>query len=115
MTGGAYPNDDVTQTPPSNITIDLGTQDSSNNGLYKSVTVTVPDTYRTCIQQPYGGTDANGKPTCIFQGEAVAGNPSGKYAVFVTVNDLGLQSYADTAVGGHFTPYGAMDFFLYQQ
>uniref|UniRef100_A0A372IJY6 Lipoprotein n=1 Tax=Paracidobacterium acidisoli TaxID=2303751 RepID=A0A372IJY6_9BACT len=115
ITGGAYPNDDVTQTPAANITIDLGTQDSANNGLYKSVTVTVPDTYKACIQQPYGGTDANGNPTCIFKGEAVVGNPGGKYAIFVTVNDLSLQNYPDPRTGGHVTPYGAMDFFLYQQ
>jgi hypothetical protein len=115
MIGGAYPNDDVTQTPAANITIDLGAQDSANNGLYKSVTVTVPDTYKACIQQPYGSTDAKGNPTCIFKGEAVAGNPGGKYAVFVTVNDVSLQTYPSPGTAGSVTPYGAMDFFLYQQ
>jgi hypothetical protein len=115
MIGGAYPNDDVTQTPAGNITIDLGAQDSQNNGLYKSVTVTIPDTYKACIQQSYGGTDANGNPTCIFTGEAVVGNPGGKYAIFVTVNDLSLQTYPSPGTGGSITPYAAMDFFLYQQ
>uniref|UniRef100_A0A372IJX3 Uncharacterized protein n=1 Tax=Paracidobacterium acidisoli TaxID=2303751 RepID=A0A372IJX3_9BACT len=115
ITGGAYPSDDVTQTPAANITIDLGTQDSANNGLYKSVTVTVPDTSKACVQRSYGGTDANGNPTCIFKGEAVVGNPGGKYAIFVTVNDLSLQSYPSPDNGGSITPYAAMDFFLYQQ
>jgi hypothetical protein len=116
MTGGGYANDDVTQIPATNITIDLGAQDGQNNGLYKSVTVTVPDTYKECIQQSYGGKDANGNPTCIYQGEAVVGNPGGKYAIFVTVNDLGVQSQAPIqGLTGNTTTYGAMDFFLYQQ
>jgi hypothetical protein len=114
MNGGAYPNDEITQNPAANITIDLGVQDSANNGLYKSVTVTVPDTYKACIQQPYGGTDANGNPTCIFQGEAVVGNPNGKYAIFVTVNDVSLQNRTNS-IAQHLTKYAAMDFFLYQQ
>ncbi|WP_263358128.1 hypothetical protein [Acidicapsa ligni] len=108
MTGGAFPNDDVTQTPPSNITIDLGQQDSSNNGLYKNVTVTVPDTYVACVSLPFGGTDANGNPTCTFHGVAVAGNPNGKFVLFVTVNDVSLTI-------SHYAADAALEFFLYQQ
>jgi hypothetical protein len=108
LTGGAYPNDDITQTPASDVTIDLGTQDSSNNGLYKSVTVTVPDTYKGCMKQSYGGTDAGGNPTCIFTGVAVAGNPNSKFVLFVTVNDLSEQNRG-------LNPHAALNFFLYQQ
>jgi hypothetical protein len=108
MTGGVYPNDDVTQTPPSNITINLGQQDSQNNGLYKSVTVTIPDQAGACIARPYGSKDANGNPTCVFPGAAVVGNPGGKYALFVTANDERPLTfgYAGTT---------AIEFFLYQQ
>jgi len=108
LTGGAYPNDDLTETPGSEVTIDLGTQDSSNNGLYKSVTVTVPDLYKGCVKQSYGGTDAGGNPTCIFSGFAVAGNPNGKFVLFVTVNDLSEQNRG-------LNPHAALNFFLYQQ
>lgn len=107
MTGGVYPNDDASQTPPSNITIDLGQQDSQNNGLYKSVTVTIPDTTGACISRSDGGKDANGNPTCIFPGVAVVGNPGGKYAVLVTANDLRAAIFSYT-----FSP---IQFFLYQQ
>jgi len=108
LTGGAYANDDLTQTPATNVTIDLGKQDSSSNGLFKSVTVTVPDLYKGCVKLPYGGTDANGNPTCIFPGVAVAGNPNGKFVLFVTVNDLSEQNRG-------LNPNAALNFFLYQQ
>ncbi len=108
MTGGGYANDDVTQTPATNISIDLGQQDSSNNGLYKNVTVIVPDTYQGCINEPFGGTDANGNPTCTFSGVAVAGNVAGKFVLFVSVNDL-------SQVISHYSPYATLQFFLYQQ
>jgi hypothetical protein len=108
MTGGVYPNDDATKTAPSNITIDLGQQDSKNNGLFKSVTVTIPDLVGACISRPYGSKDANGNPTCVFPGVAVVGNPNNKYAVFVTADDKRGASFnyaGDTAI----------EFFLYQQ
>ncbi|HVJ07195.1 MAG TPA: hypothetical protein VM554_02320 [Acidisarcina sp.] len=108
MTGGAFPKDDVTQAAPSNITIDLGQQDSQSNGLYKNVTVTVPDVYGGCIGAPFGGVDAKGNPTCTFPGEAVIGNPGGKFAIFITVNDL-------SQAVSHYTADAALDFFLYQQ
>lgn len=108
ITGGVYPDDDVTQTPPGNITIDLGTQDSKNNGLFKSVTVTIPDPTGSCIARPYGGNDANGNPTCVFPGVAVVGNPGGKFAVFVTADDQRAKTFAYAA-----DP--PIEFFLYQQ
>jgi hypothetical protein len=108
ITGGAYPNDDVAQTAPSNITLDLGQQDGTSNGLYKNVTVTVPDTFSACATTSFGGTDASGKPTCIFHGVAVAGDPNGKFVIFVTVNDVSLAI-------SHYTADAALEFFLYQQ
>jgi hypothetical protein len=108
MTGGGYANDDVTQTPATNITINLGQQDSANNGLYKSVTATVPDTFGGCLEQPFGGKDSSGNPTCTFAGVAVAGSVGGKFVIFVSVNDLSqaIRKYS---------PYASLQFFLYQQ
>lgn len=106
--GGLYPNDDVTQTPPSNISLDLGPEDSSTNGLYKSVTVTMPDTYSACVSQPYGGTDANGNPTCIAHGIAIAGTVEGKYVLYAAVLDHSL----DTRNAGG---YPVLEYLLYQQ
>lgn len=108
MIGGGYANDDVTQTPATNITLNLGQQDSANNGLYKNVNVTVPDIFGGCIDQTFGGKDANGNPTCNFPGVAVAGSVGGKFVIFVSVNDLS-QAVA------HLSPYATLHFFLYQQ
>lgn len=108
MRGGDFPNNDVTKTPNNDITIDLGAEDPQNNGLYTSVTVTVPDTYGSCLQQTYGGKDANGNPTCIFHGDAIVGNPNGKFVVFVTVQDV-------SEAARHATTQGALGFYLYQQ
>jgi hypothetical protein len=107
ITGGVYPDDDVTQTAPSNITIELGQQDSKNNGLFTAVTVTIPDPAGACVARPYGSKDANGNPTCVFPGVAVVGNPGGKYAVFVTADDKRSQTF------GYGTD-AALEYFLYQ-
>ncbi len=120
MTGGGYANDDVTQTPAANITMNLGQQDSANNGLYKNVTATVPDTFSECLGKPFGGTDSSGNPTCTFSGVAVAGNVAGKFVIFVSLNDLSQASYFYTFVGESSAPanlskYGTLQFFLYQQ
>jgi hypothetical protein len=108
LIGGAFPNDDITQIPATNISIDLGAQDPQNNGLYKSVTVTLPDSYAACSGQPYGGTDASGQPTCVFPGVAVVGTAEGKYAIFVVANDKSLATRG-------YTPLATFDLILYQQ
>jgi hypothetical protein len=105
-TGGLFPKDDPTQTPPANIAMDLGQQDSSTNGLYKSVTVTIPDTYNGCAGQSYGGTDANGNPTCILHGIAIAGQVEGKYVLYVSLADRSLETLN--------LPGAALEYFLYQ-
>jgi hypothetical protein len=107
MTGGGFANDDITKTPATNISIDLGQQDPQNNGLYKSVTVTVPDTSQGCIFQPYGGKDAQGNDTCILHGVAVVGNPEGKYALFITGQDQSLLATNFKRA--------VLEFFLYPQ
>jgi hypothetical protein len=108
-TGGLYPNDDVTQTPPAAITMDLGAQDSKTNGFYPSVTVTMPDVYGGCILQSYGGTDANGNPTCIAHGVAIAASIEGKYVLFVSLKDRSMETISSGLVGAD------LEYFLYQQ
>lgn len=91
MTGGVFPNDDVTGTPNSDTQIKLGAQDATLNGLYISVSITVPDPAQNCANFVLfslsgivsSSVDANGYPSCTFPGVAIAGNPNGKYAIFV--------------------------------
>jgi hypothetical protein len=91
MTGGVFPNDDVTGIPNSDIQIKLGAQDATLNGLYTSVSITVPDPAQNCANFVFfslsgivtSGVDAQGYPTCTFPGVAIAGNPDGNYAIFV--------------------------------
>jgi hypothetical protein len=112
MVGGIFPNDDVTQTPNADISINLGKQDSAINGLYSSATVTVLDPAQACtadlVNSPTDkvapGINADGFFTCTFPAIAVVGNPDGKYAIFLTT-----YNYTINTVG---TP---MQIYLYQQ
>jgi hypothetical protein len=89
MTGGIFPNDDVTGTPNSDIQINLGKEDGTLNGLYTSVSVTVLDPAQNCANfTDYSipvttGVNSQGYITCTFPGVAIAGNPDGNYAIFV--------------------------------
>jgi hypothetical protein len=91
LTGGVFPNDDVSGPPNSDTQIKLGAQDATLNGLYTSVSITVPDPAQNCANFVFfslngivtSGVDAQGYPTCTFPGVAIAGNPDGKYALFV--------------------------------
>jgi hypothetical protein len=106
MVGGTFPNGDPTQTPGTGISVNLGTQDPKNNGLYPSAAVTFPDPASRCVGTPYGGTSASGNPTCTFQAVAVAGNPGGKYVVYLTVMN---------PFGNNIAPVSTIQFLLYQQ
>ena len=91
LLGGDFPDDDVTQAPNSDMSINLGKQDTTYNGLYLNVSITVSDPGQNCANftgYPTGvtttsGINAQGYNTCTFSGIAVAGNPEGKYAIFV--------------------------------
>jgi hypothetical protein len=91
LTGGDFPNDDVTQNPNSDIIITLGKQDTTYDGLYLNVSVTLSDPAQNCANftgypsgvAPISGINAQGYNTCTFAGIAVAGNPEGRYAIFV--------------------------------
>jgi hypothetical protein len=90
ITGGAYPNDDVSQTPDADILVDLGKQSATYNGLYLTASITVLDPAQNCAnytgngESATSGIGANGYITCTFPGVAVAGNPEGKYALFIS-------------------------------
>jgi hypothetical protein len=91
MTGGIFPNDDVTGTPNSDLQISLGTQDETLSGLYTSASITVLDPAQNCANFVFfslsgivtTGLNGEGYITCTFPAVAVVGNPEGKYAVFV--------------------------------
>ena len=89
MTGGIFPNDDVTGPPNSDIEINLGKEDGTLNGLYTSVKITVLDPAQNCANfTDYAipatiGINPQGYITCTFPGVAIAGNPDGNYAIFV--------------------------------
>ena len=112
LTGGIFPNDAVTGTPNSDTQITLGKEDSTYNGLYTSVSVTVLDPAQNCANfngsgfsiPITSGVSGQGYITCTFPGIAVAGNPDGKYAIFVSTYNW-AASY-----GGQ-----PMEFFLFQQ
>jgi hypothetical protein len=109
ITGGGFPNDDATQQPRTDTTLDLGAQSTQTAGLFTSVTLTQPDTYGLCVNTPSGGKDSQGNPTCIFHGAAVAGQVGGKYVIFTNISD----PTARTASGA--TPLAAINLALYQQ
>jgi len=79
--GGDFPNDDPSTSPDGfgncDFAIDLGAQDSSNNGLYPHATVWVGAAYAA------NSTGA----TYPFSAVAIAGQLNGKYAIFLIGTD----------------------------
>ena len=75
--GGVFPNDDPAQPANQDVTLELGSQAASSNGLYPSATVTLSGV--------------------TFPGVAIAGTLEGKYVIFLiaedTVNGVPLAIY----------------------
>jgi hypothetical protein len=90
LTGGDFPNDDVTQSANSDMSIALGVQDATFNGLYEGVSITVLDPAQNCAnytgpgETATFGVNAQGYATCTFSGIAVVGNPESKYGIFIS-------------------------------
>ena len=87
--GGVFASDDPSAGQNNvDTTIELGAEDSGNNGLFSSATITIPDFTDTCNP---------GTGTCTLPAVAIAGNPEGKYALFLiaqdTVNNSPLTIY----------------------
>lgn len=82
--GGDYTNDDLSTSPDRlgkcDLAIDLGAQDSANNGLFPKATVWLGGSYEA---NPTGR-----KTTHPFPAVAIAGQLNGKNAIFV----LGVDS-----------------------
>jgi hypothetical protein len=116
MTGGTFPNDDVTQMPTSDIFINLGAENSTVNGLFPSASVTMLDPNQNCVTilalnpkvNVSPGQNPQGYPTCTFPAVAVVGNPEGKYAIFLDSFNYTANSIA-TQIGA------PMQIYLYQQ
>jgi hypothetical protein len=92
LVGGAFPNDDPTQPANTNITINLGPQNATNNGLFDGAMVTIPDPTSACTGPGVPGTDSQGNPTCALPAVAVSANPENKFAIFLIAQDLVNQS-----------------------
>ncbi len=94
ITGGTFPNNNLNNNPNSDIQINLGSEDATLNGLYTSATITVLDPAQNCANfngSPSGyqtkatpGVNGDGYTTCTFPATAIAGNPDGNYAIFVS-------------------------------
>ena len=97
MTGGIFPGDDVTMTPNSDTIVNLGKEDATLHGLYTGVTITVLDPAQNCANYTGSGEKATsaindqGFFTCTFAAVAIAGNPEGKYALFITSYNWAVQ------------------------
>jgi hypothetical protein len=114
LTGEEYLNGDVTQTldPTTLTTISLGKQDSTYNGRYTAVSITVLDPAQNCATAISGGAtgittgvNSDGYITCTLSGTAIVGNPGDKYAIFITA--FNYAAYSGGAVG--------MNIYLFQQ
>jgi hypothetical protein len=102
MCGGAFFNDSLgnLKQASTDTTIELGSEDSNNFGLFKSARVTIPDpagSSGACRAPGVAGTDSQNNPTCTLTAIAVVGNPENKFAIFViaqdTVNNSPLVIY----------------------
>jgi hypothetical protein len=74
--GGVF-QQDVLSGPQQDLLLDLGTQDQSQFGLYKSATIQIADPNHTC--------DITGE--CTLPAVAVVGNHEGKFEIFVIAQD----------------------------
>jgi hypothetical protein len=74
---GAVFQQDVLTGPQQDLLIDLGTEDQSQFGLYKSATIQVPDPNRICSLSGM----------CMLPAIAVVGNPEGQFAIFLIAQD----------------------------
>jgi hypothetical protein len=92
MCGGAFFNDSLTNVKQSSTdtTIELGSEDPGNFGLYKSATVTIPDpagSSGACTPPAVVGTDSQNSPTCTLPAIAVVGDAENRFAIFMIAQD----------------------------
>jgi hypothetical protein len=93
LLGGGFPNDDPTQPVIANLSIDLGAQSTTANGVFPDALVTNANSTSVC---PDGITTP-----CPYSAVAVVGNAEGKFSIFIIGED-----------GDNFLPFGI---YLFQQ
>jgi hypothetical protein len=74
--GGNYDLDDL-KVPGTPFLMELGPEDQTNFGLYKSATIHILDPNKVC--NPTG--------VCALPAVAIVGNPEGKFAIFLIAQD----------------------------
>ena len=74
---GAVFQQDVLTGPQQDLLMDLGTEDQSQFGLYKSATIQIPDPNKICSLSGM----------CTLPAVAVVGNPEGQFAIFLIAQD----------------------------
>src|SRR6267143_2054296 len=74
--GGNYDLDDL-KVPGTPFLMELGPEDQTNFGLYKSATIHILDPNKVC--NPTG--------ICALPAVAIVGNPEGKFAIFLIAQD----------------------------
>jgi hypothetical protein len=74
--GGVY-QQDVLSAPQVYLLMDLGNEDQTQFGLYKSASIQIPDPNKTCSLSG----------ACTLPSVAVVGNPEGKFAIFLIAQD----------------------------
>lgn len=98
LSGGAYPNDDLTQQADSSDLFQFGSQSSLINGLFASATMTVPDPKGGCAINNVSASDIgltpDGIPTCRLHLSAMVGQISGKAVIVASGTDFTVPSSA---------------------
>ncbi len=112
LLGGAFPTDDLTQTPGSEYTISLGSPDATYGGIFPNARFIAADTNGLCasvaVNDPtvQSSFDENGGIICTAAGVAVVSQVNGKYVIYFTSHD-GTMSTSNQSF--------LIQFYLYQQ
>lgn len=113
LTGGVFPNEDLTAIPLNEYSITLGAQDSTLNGVFPNARLVVIDVNGYCAAVAANdnsvtvGFDANGNEVCTAAGVAVISQLGGKYVVYFTSKDGTKEPKSNFSY--------AIQFYLYQQ
>lgn len=96
LSGGTYPNQDVTKPADSSDLFQFGAQTSLVNGLFANATMTVLDPGGGCAVNGRGASDigltSNGIPTCRLHLSAMVGQVSGKAFIVASGPDFTVPS-----------------------
>jgi hypothetical protein len=92
LSGGIYPNDDVTQTADNSSLFTFGSQDSQINGLFAVATMVALDPQGGCATNGASsgdlGVNSNGVPTCRLHLSTIVGQINGKAVLVMSGLDF---------------------------